>query len=402
MLNERLTGYLNYFERLSAQPPNRWEGFYLTKNEDGNFGLRFQLAFACYALGVICLHPDATEEEQERCRTAMAALIDRMIQRRVWAYWALSLDRSRYDITADPIAHGNAQYSAHLAMMIGAFTAAGGDPRYDEPFTLLWTQDESYEYTHTALIEMIGSQMRDNRFHGVECAPGRVDAACMSHVLWAYLLHDARHGSDYAELNAEWLAFVQKRLALGGPKMPGRGALRSSYNTRNGIASLFSTNVHDAWALAFMAEPAPDLVYTLAERFLPRLRRIQTAAENVDLAYTPVTQRDAEREIATPGLATGLSYILAVELDNDELADALLAYADVRLQPVEQDGERYYDDEMVAPFVTALFAIGEAGGIRTLRRRPRPFVFSFKRAVSPDISEIASRLIDVDDEEADD
>src|SRR5262245_47791295 len=136
MLNDRLNAYLTYFEQLATQPPNRWEGYYITAREDMNFGLRFQIAFPCYALAALCLHPDAEPDDQERCRTAMAALISRMLQRRVWAYWGRWADR--IGISADPVIEANIQYSGHLAMMIGAYEAVGGDLRYDEGFTLLW------------------------------------------------------------------------------------------------------------------------------------------------------------------------------------------------------------------------------------------------------------------------
>src|SRR5262245_38347463 len=153
MLNDRLRAYLTYFEQLATQPPNRWEGYYLTPREDMNFGLRFQVAFPCYALAALCLHPTAAPEDQERCRGAMSALIGRMLQRRVWAYWGLAAERG--GIIVDPVAQAHFQYSGHLAMMIGAYGAAGGDQRYDEGFTLLWRSDSRFDYTHATLVEAL-------------------------------------------------------------------------------------------------------------------------------------------------------------------------------------------------------------------------------------------------------
>src|SRR5262245_31208404 len=101
MLNNRLNGYLNYFERLATQPANRWEGYTTTVREERGFGLRYQIAFPCYALAALCRHPDADAVEQERCRAAMAALIARMLQRRVWAYWGLQAEQR--GIITDPV-----------------------------------------------------------------------------------------------------------------------------------------------------------------------------------------------------------------------------------------------------------------------------------------------------------
>lgn len=369
MLHERLTGYLNYFERLATQPPNRWEGFYISSRDEQNFGLRFQLAFACYALAALCLHPDADADEQDRCRTAMASLIERMLQRRVWAYWASRTEAQ--GIAPDPIIEANGQYSGLLAMMIGAFEAVGGDQRYDEPFTLLWTSDARFNYTHTSLVELLWRQMRAGSHGGVEAEPGRVSAHTMTHLLWANLLHDRVHGSEYAAANARWLEFMQAQLVLHGPRLPGRGALSMVYLTRYRMAAPISTNLTDAWTLALLAGLEPELAGTLMSRFRPRIRRtttVQPDAEGatVGQAFVPSAGRWRNDERADNTLASGFSYLLAVELGDTALADELLAYADLQLQPALANGERCYGGGLAAPYTTALFAMGEAGGLRAL------------------------------------
>ncbi len=360
MLNDRLAAYLSYFERLATQPSNRWAGFYLTTHEDHNPGLHFQLAFPCYALAALCLHPDAEADDQERCRTAIAAFIDRMLQRRVWASWSIEIERQ--GITPDPLLEGNLHYGGHLAMMIGLFEAIGGDQRYDEPFKLVWSSNDRFSYTHTTLVEHLSQQMRSSAQRGIECAPGRLSAAAMTHALWALALHDGLHESDSTIVTNEWLAFMQRHLVLRGPLLPGRGALSTVYLTRLRLAVPFSRNITDGWALAFLACLAPQLVQELAPRFLARIVR------NGDQAYVPSAKRWRGRELADPALATGFGYLLAVELGETTLANALLAYADAQLQPSTSSDERSYGATLAAPYTTALFALGEAGGLQALHR----------------------------------
>lgn len=371
MLRERLAGYVRYFEALALQPPNRWERFYQTQREEGRFGLRFQLAFACYALAALSLHPDAEPEEQQRCHAAMSALIERMLQRRVWAYWAMEAERR--GITPDPLEKGNAQYSGHLAMMIGALVATHSDYRYDEDFKLHWSTHERFAYSYTAVVDTLARQMRSTPHAGVESESGRVCTPDMGAVMWAMLLHDSAHATDYARLNRTWLRFVRERLTLRGPRLAGRGVLSALYLTRSRLVVPAGLRLFDAWTLAFLALLEPELTAQLQPRFLAAVRRgsLPESAEpaelaNNEVAWLPSASFWKSREIADLATTTGYAYLLAVHLGNDDLAAALLAYADAHFKPVEEEGHRSYASGIAPPYTTALFALGEAGGLRPL------------------------------------
>lgn len=378
MLNKRLSGYVNYFESLAKQPSNRWDGFYITPHEEKHFALRYQIAFSCFALGALCLHPKADEFDQTRCRDAMTALIERMLQRRVWAYWALEAER--HGLSPDPIKKGNIQYSGLLAMMIGIFEAAGGDARYDEPFTLLWTSNERFVYTHHTLIETIWQQMEDNHHHGIDSEPGRTYTAHMNLALWANVLHDGLHGSKYADINVQWMDFLQRRMILFGPRMVGRGVFGSFYMSSSRLPVTVGMNFVDAWTLAFLALLEPDFTHKLSARFFRGVRylantappRRQAEADKSQehdeppapsqQAYIPSATMWRSKEMADQYVTTGFGYLLAVHLGDTALASSFLSYADQAIQPVEQESKRWYAGGLAAPFTTALFALGEAGG----------------------------------------
>src|SRR5690349_4910416 len=76
--------HLKYLSRLALQPLDSWEGFYLTPSEGMNFALRFQIAFAGYALyGLARLTP----AYRVPYAAALKALIERMAQAETWSYW---------------------------------------------------------------------------------------------------------------------------------------------------------------------------------------------------------------------------------------------------------------------------------------------------------------------------
>lgn len=364
MLNERLSAYLNYFEDLAVQPPNRWDGFYLTQHENRNFALRVQIAFASYALAVLALHPDADAHERARCHVAMEQLLERMIQRRVWAFSAIEAER--HGLNTDPISRGNVPYSGHLTMMIGAFEAAFSDYRYDDTFTFLWTNDEQFAYSHHSIAYGLFEQMDANPHHGIDSEPGRTHMVHMNPVLWAFALHDGLHDSEYMLVYDQWLEFVQRRMLLHGPRIQGRGVFSSLYMSGPRMPVSTGFNFVDAYTLAFLAPLKPELTEQLVPRFLKAIRR-NLGKSSQSEAFVPSSSTWRSMEVSDEAVTTGFACLLATHLENHSLATELLNYADNQLLPVERDGKRYYNGGLAEPFTTALFAISEAGGFAALR-----------------------------------
>lgn len=347
----RLLAYLQSFERLALQPRDQWRGFFTPRSDAMNFGLRFQLAFPCYAVAAI---GHALPAQRPRCLAIIAALIERMIDPLVWRYW------SRATGSVDPVGQANIQYSGHLGHMIGLYELLGGDDRFDRSFVFA-AGDRSVSYTHTALAEALHTQMRRNRYHGIDCEPGNTYVACTDHALWSNVLHDRLHGSDYAAANDLWLDFMQRRLCFRGPRVRGRGAVSAIYMTQLNLAAPLGLNFMDSWSLALLAPLAPQLSARLAERLWPRLRWLDqhTAALPSAAIWTRVEGSDT-------AVNSGFAFVLAVELGDRQRAAALLRYAEQQLQPVERDGARLLMGGLAAPYTTALFALGEAGGLGQL------------------------------------
>src|SRR5262249_32559233 len=148
----------------------------------------------------------------------------------------------------------------------GAYEMAGGDGRYDEGFTLHWSSDSRFEYTHTALVESIWQQMQASSYHGVESKEGQIIVSHSCHALWTNLLHDNLHGSGYAAINDQWLDFVRRNLTLRGPCLPGRGVFTALHLPRTNFSAPIGLNALDAWSLALLAPLWPDHARALARR----------------------------------------------------------------------------------------------------------------------------------------
>lgn len=381
MHTERLLAYLAYFEHLVQQPPNRWEGFSLHCREERSFALRFQLALVCCALGAICLHPDLTPANQERCRAAMVALIERMMQRRVWAFWALEAERRGLD--PDPLRYANASYRGLLAMMIGLFEVVGGDERFDEPFVMFWNSGAKFPYTHRSLVELLAQQMRESTHHGIERWPGWVYLADMGPILWATTFHDLVHGSDYATANQLWLNFLQRRVVRRGLQIWGRtifhAMIRSFSSPGISMVIPFGMRFTDVWTLVFLSVVEPELTQKYVPALWRRIRQLRLPrgpARNHrggrmdgSLMFLPTPSLWRSQELADQHLATALAYVLAVQQAEPARASALLACLDTHGQPLETEGYRYYRAGIAPIGTTAMVAFGEAGGLLALRER---------------------------------
>ncbi|NJM07267.1 hypothetical protein HC891_15340 [Candidatus Gracilibacteria bacterium] len=354
-MNERLKAYLAYFERIATQPINRWEGFDLAADAPTGLHLRDQLALAALALGAIAQRADVDVDQRERCFAALHALIGRMLQRRVWSDYAEAAGKR--SISLDPVADGNVGYSGLLAMMLGIYAASSGDARYNEPFVLHWSNDARYSYTHASLVATLWRQMRAHPDAAIADTLPLTSASLMAPVLWATALHDRVYGSEFAGAKLTWLAAVERQLLTRGPRWLTGGIFRATYHLRRRKGNGRGSYLEDARALALYTALAPDLARRGARRFWPMLKH--TAASSF------VAMR-ADQTSAAAALPTAWAYLLAVELHEQQHAERLLAYAEAHFGPQEDDGARYFQRGIA---VTALIALGEAGGMGQVMRQ---------------------------------
>lgn len=373
------TAHLHYLQNLANQPLGEWEGFFRTPVDGMNFGLRFQLAFVGYAIyGLARLTP----AYRVPYVTALYNLIEKMLHPAVWAYWfqgaihnkteAETPDRlqkvvqdihSRLSIGGtippDPCLQGNVQYSGHLASLLGFYQLLSGDDYFNRVGFKLQAeangQSYSFPYTYTELATHIHAQMQSNYFHGLCCEPGRAYAACNNHACISNLLHDELYGTNFADANAAWRAWIEGRMLRHNqlPLPTANGLLSVAYMPGLHLPIPVSFNLTDAWGLAFMAAWQPELVQREYPRFRPKLKNLPGQA--LKLGSRELNEK---AEISTTSLNSGFAFVLARTQGDIETADGLLRFADDYLQPTFANGGLFYADSHPAAYVTALYALG--------------------------------------------
>lgn len=373
-------GHLTYLHRTLTQPLDRWDGFYTPLADSMNFGLRFQVAFAAYAVAALAAQTPAYRRPYVE---ALGAACERMRDVRVWGYWRQPVaDPTRPAPTesghlavllaphgrrvlgppADPIIQNNVQFSGHFSTVLGLYERLTGDDRYDRPFVL--ADPESgvvYEYTHTAVAERIQVQMAQNTFGGVCCEDGVAYVACNNHALSSNALHDAIHGTCFSAVNAGWLRHVRRKMVLRGPAL--RGLFAVCYLRDVHLSAPVAFNFTDAWGLAFLLPFDP----ALARRLYPRLRRRLTDAGRAGalLASAPLSEK---MEISDVPLNTAFALIAARGVGDARTADRLAAYAGAAFGHRWDGAALSYAGAPRTLHSTALYALANVAGGDALPR----------------------------------
>ena len=408
--------YLKYLRSLALQSLDQWQGFYLSQADSMNFGLRFQVAFAGYAVYGLAQRTPAYRQPYTE---ALSALVERMIAAPTWAYWyqgaamraekqpakgratqAIEFLHSRLGvggtIPADPCQQGNVQYSGHLASLLGFYELLTGDTHYDTAGFDLQAGTASFHHTHTSVVGRLHAQMSENHFGGVCCEPGKAYAACNNHACIANRLYDRLHSTTIAEVNAKWAEWVEKHLLTGEflPLPAPNGLLSVAYMPDLHLPIPVSFNLTDAWGLAFMAAWEPELV----KRIYPRLQRRLKAGPDNTLHLGSVGPNQ-KMEISSTGLNTAFAAVLAREMGDEDTFQRLVNWADLNLGPLETPQGRYYADSLPVPYVTALFALAHAlpkngGGLYKLTNHWRPdFTAPTLKRVSGDIEVVRAEVL---------
>ena len=180
---------------MALQPLDEFNGFDWGEQIHGPTCARYQLNMLGYGLALYAANylPNAPQPVE----TALANLIDKATDLRVWGYWRTLNLIGNFDANPDPIVRDNIMLSAYLAEQINLYEAATGSTRFDEPgsLTFVWKDGRTFPYDHHSIVEAVRRNFEANALGFFPCEPGWVFTACNTQGAQALKGHDthARH-----------------------------------------------------------------------------------------------------------------------------------------------------------------------------------------------------------------
>lgn len=176
--------------------------------------LRYQLNSLSWALSLYAANfvPNA----QGQIEAALAKVIEKHTDLRVWKYWRTLNILGNFDTNPDPIAKDNIMFSAFLGDAINIYEAATGSTRFDEPgsLTFVWKDGRTFPYSHHTIAEAVHKNFEKSRLGFYPCEPGWSFTVC--NVMGAQSLfgHDTLHGTQlWEQVKPRWVQALDNEYA---------------------------------------------------------------------------------------------------------------------------------------------------------------------------------------------
>ena len=314
---------------------------------------QFQIAFAAY--GLASAHYHYTPAHRDLYQKASARLIQRMIYKDVWDYWA---HVSKYDLTdrtevdgggeviinyteddwygwIDPNIKKNIMYSGHLLQMVGLHEMLFDDHRYDEKGSLTFRFAPiefgegpiEMKYDHDRLTKVIYDQFVEDEFRGIECERNAVYAECNQHPILGLMHYDFKHG---AELSPGVREAFKKTIETRHYVNPETHTTMYFLNVKKdevvpatyAWADGWNGHAQHAWDKAYIENLYPHQV----KRYIPSMLKGEPG----------------EDQGWTASFDFGWFALLASEVGDTETVKTMTDYADAHFEPVWNDGGYYY------------------------------------------------------------
>ena len=314
---------------------------------------QFQIAFAQYALA--STHYHYTPAHRDLYQKASARLIQRMIYKDVWDYWA---HVSKFDLTdrtgseggeerminyteddwygwIDPNIKKNIMYSGHLLQMVGLHQNLFNDNRYDEPGSLTFRYAPieygqgpvEMKYDYHRLAKVIYDQFVEDRYRGIECERNAVYAECNQHPILGLMSYDLKNGTDLSvKVRKEFKKVMRKRKYINPEtnttmyflKVKEDEVVPATYAWADG----WNGHAQHVWDKEYIESIYPDQL----KRYIPSMLR-GWPFENMGW---------------TASFDFGWFALLASEVGDTETVQTMTDYADAHFEPIWRDGGYYY------------------------------------------------------------
>lgn len=350
-IGEKEMGQLRWALSLANQPLDDFTGLE-GRNQDDLTSYRYAIAFGSYFLALEQYHK--LPAWSEAIQPAFDRLIQKMIRKPVWEYWAqtsrgvppLEPGRDRpYPEARDPVAHWNIMYSGHVGHMVNLYEMLYRDFKWDTPGSIVfaWSDTEKFVYANHSLAKAMHDQMSANPYHAICCEPNAVFPECNQHPVLSFILYDHTHGTRLSEVKSLFMDFfLQKKMidpdthhtALLYLVKQDRTVSQADNPFGNALAPRApapDSPTANGWTGTFMHAWQPAFI----ERQYPYWRRAAVIRRDNKTA-------ELREESWEPLVRYGFFSMLAGEVGDTPTRDMLLNYADREFAPVWQDGTFHY------------------------------------------------------------
>lgn len=290
--------------------------------------------------------------------------IEKMLDRRVWGYWALENAWGNLNLHRDPIANSeNIMLTGFHGVMVGMYESLNDD-RFSRPgaLTYRWSDDTGYANDYGSLAERVHRNVTTSPYGLFPCEPNWIYTVCNTFGMNTLRSHDRLHNTDYFAAVEGRLrrAYETEFLRPDGRIIGVRSShLGLSWNFWAGPAVQLTTAY---WMHAALPDIAQRTWWLLREQSLKlvdgavRMPRVTSA--RLDPGNYQVG-RDTYGQIVT--------VMAARELGDDEWADAAQRTLDDREEVVEANGaHRYANASAFANLYANLGRFGRRSALRDL------------------------------------
>ena len=212
---------LGWVYDMALQPLDQFRGFDWGEQIHGPTCVRYQLNMMGYALSAYAANqlPNCPQPVE----AALANLILKATDLRVWKYWRTLNVIGNFDTNPDPIVRDNIMLSAYLGDQINLYEAVTGSTRFDEPgsLTFVWKDGRTYEYDHHSIAEAVRHNFESNKLGFFPCEPGWVFTACNTMGAQALKGHDTLHGTElWPAVEPRWRDAVEIEMMTPDGNLP--------------------------------------------------------------------------------------------------------------------------------------------------------------------------------------
>lgn len=190
---------LRWLMDLALQPIDAWDGFFFVRPEQFREGaVRYQLNFVSYCAAMYAY--TRTPAFTGYLAQAQRNMIEKMLHKPVWSYWALENLWGNLRWNPDPVVDDNVMYSGYLGLMLGLYETTTEDTRYHEPgcLELRWNRRKAYRHDFGTVAEALADNFGRARLGQFPCEPNWIYPMCNTFGVNALLTYDRLRGTDHA------------------------------------------------------------------------------------------------------------------------------------------------------------------------------------------------------------